>query len=505
MRRLRLPVVALLLVFPFVACQGETAEQEGATTETVEGTGAEELPVTTASDEARTHYLAGQRALDMGDVDGARAHFEEAIAADPEFAMAYYGLASSANSFESFKENMELASEKAAGASEAERAQIDQMRAGFEDDAEGEQAAATRLTELAPNSPRAWMALAAVQSNMNDEAAARESLKKAAEIDPEFAPAHMALGNSYMFVEPIDLAEAQTHIERAAELEPDEAIVHDLLGDVHRAQGNLQKAAEEYGRTAELDPESGNGYQQRGHVHTFLGNWEQARADYDQAIEIESGKNAAAQFGVYRALVSVHEGNPEAAVDELESLVSEIEGMDIPNTRGPRIFALNTLAAIALHNGMLERAEAAIEKRNALLDENVQIAGTPAAERNVEAQKTVARGWLAAHRGDYDEAASAAEEAQATLGPGGDPDRFEGVHELLGFVALERGNHQEAIEHLEQADADDLHVVYLHARALEAAGEAEKANELYTKIAEWRFNDPDLALVRAEAQRKVGG
>lgn len=496
--------VLLSFLLALAACGSESSEQAEPATDLAPAA-AEELPVTTASDEARTHYVAGLRALDMGDGDEARAHFEQAIASDPEFAMAYYGLASSANSFESFKQNMELATEKAAGASEAERAQIDQMRAGFEDDVEGQQAAATRLTELAPNSPRAWMALAAVQSNMNDEAAARESLRKATELDPEFAPAHMVLGSSYMFVEPVDLAEAQRHIERAAEIEPDEAIAHDLLGDVYRAQGNLEKAAEEYGRTAELDPESGNGYQQRGHVHTFLGNWEQARSDYDAAIEIESGRNAAAQFGVYRALVSVHEGNPEAAVDELESLVAEIEGMDIPNSRGPRIFALNALAAIAMHHGMLDRAEAAIQKRNALLDENVEIAGTPAAERNVSAQKALARGWLAAHRGDYGAATEAAGEAQQTLAAGNDPDRFEGVHELLGFVALEQGNHEEAIGHLEQANPDDLHAVFLHAQALEGAGQAEKANQLYTKIAEWRFNDPDLALVRAEAMEKVSG
>ncbi len=504
MRELRLPVLALLLVLPLGACQADGTDEAGATSEAV-AVEAEALPVTTDSEEARTHYLAGERSLDMGRFDEARTHFEQAVAADPEFAMGYFGLAFASNSLESFKTNLELASQKAAGASEAERLQIEAMQASFEDDVEAEKAAATRLTEVAPNSPRAWMALAFVQSGMNDEAAARVSLEKATAIDPGFAAAHMALGNSYMLVEPIDLAKAQTHIERAVELEPDEAVTHDLLGDVYRAQGNLQEAATEYGKTAELDPTSGAGFQQRGHVHSFLGDWDAARADYDAAIEIEQGKNAAASFGVYRSLVSVHEGNPAAALDELEALVDGIDGMGIPGPQGQKIFALNAMITIALHSGMLDRAESAIERRDALLDEQAATAGTEAARRNAAAAKALARGRLASHRGDYDAAMQAAEEARAALEAGNDPDRFESVHHLIGAVELRRENFDAAIRHLEQADPDDILVIYHHAMALEGADRTDEANAMYQKIADWRFNDPALALVRAEATEKVGG
>ena len=501
MRSTRLTVVALLLLLPAVACQAQEAEDEGDTMQTAGE--AEAMPVTAASDMAVTHYEAGQRALDMGRVDEARAEFEKAIAADPDFAMGYWGLANSANSLESFRENVEQAEEYAGRASEAEQLRIEVMRAGFEDDVEAQKAAADRLVEVAPNSPRAWMALAAVQSDMGDEAAARESLERAIELDPDFAPAHMALGNSYLFTEPIDLDAARSQMERVVELEPEEAIAHDLLGDAYRAQGMLEEAAAEYGQTAELDEDSGNGYQQRAHVHSFLGNYEQARADYDRAIEIESGTNIAASFGVYRALVSVHEGNLEAAVDELESLVDEIDGMDIPGPRGPKIFALNSAIQIALHGGMLDRAEALLERRNALLDENVAVAGTEAAERNATVAKAVMRGRLAAHRGNYDAALEAAEEARAALEAGNDPDRYEPVHQLIGFVHLQQENHDEAITHYEQSNPDDIYAVYHHALALEGAGRTAEANELFAKVADWRFNSPGLALVRADASEKV--
>lgn len=503
MKSLRLLSVLLLLALPLAACQSEGSEEAGATSEATAT--AEALPATTDSEEARTHYEAGWAALDMGHNDEARGHFEQASAADPGFAMAYYGQAITANSLDTFKANLEQAVENAEGASEAEQLRIEILKAGFENDVDAQKAAADRLVAVAPNSPRAWMTMANVQSGMGDEAGARASLEKAIALDPDDATAHMALGNSLMLADPVDLEAARPHMEKAVEIAPDEAVTHDLLGDIYRAQGMLEEAAAEYGKTAELDPTSGNGYQQRGHVYSFLGDWDQARADYDAAIEIEKGKNSAPAFAVYRALVSVHEGNPGAAVDELMQLVDDIDGMGVPDPRNNKIFALNTAITIAGHAGMLDRAEAAAKQRNALIEAQAAAAGTAAAERNVKATEALTKGWLAARRGNYDAAVAAAGEARTALEPGNDPERFENVHELLGFVSLQQENYDEAIQHYEQTDPDDIYASYGHAMALEGAGRTDEANALYTKIAEWRFNDPDLALVRAEVMEKVGG
>jgi hypothetical protein len=76
-----LPLPALLLL----ACsRPETAESTGA----AEGTPdvAMGVPVTTSSNEGREHYLLGLHLLDMGRLDEARPHFEQAVAADSSFA-----------------------------------------------------------------------------------------------------------------------------------------------------------------------------------------------------------------------------------------------------------------------------------------------------------------------------------------------------------------------------------------------------------------------------------
>ena len=502
MKRL-VPAVSVLLVALTVPVMAqEKQEQQGEFTPASLALEGMEL---TASEEAKTHFMQGQHALDMGRVEEAREHLEAAIEADPDFALAHLNLAFTSNNLEEFKSRLERASQKATNASEPVRLMIEAEMQSFRGEEAAELETAHRLTQVQPSSARAWMRLAQAQSGMGEVEEARQSLMRAAEANPNFAPVHMVLANSYLFAEPVDAEEAQKHAEKAVELAPNEAVPHDILGDTYRAQGQFDRAAEAYTEVAELDPDNGSGYQQRGHVHSFLGDFEKARSDYDRAIELEQGNNQAASFGVYRALTHVHQGNPEAAVEELQQHVEEIDGMGVPNPAGTKIFTLNTLIAIALHHDMLDEAQQAMQQRNRLILRQAELAGTEAASRNAEATVAVGEGWLAARKGEFEKARQQAEKAKGILEPGSDPERYQPVHELLGFVDLQQENYEGAIEHLAQGDEDDIYVNFLHAKALEKAGEEEAATRLYEKIAHWNFNSAALALVRAEAESKVQG
>lgn len=493
----------LTLLLPLAACgpeaeEGQQTEMAAATADVVM-----KIPVTTESTEALNDYLQGRRALDMGRADDARPQLEEAVAADPDFAMAYLDLSNAANSLEGVKRNLDLAQQHAEGASEVEQLMIEYAVENFNNDVGAQLETARRLTEMQPESPRAWMTLANAQGSAGDVEAARASMSRALEVAPEFTPAHMALGNSYMFVEPRDLATAQRHMEEAVRLAPNEPGPHDLLGDVYRAQGQLEQAAEQYTRVAELDPDAGNGYQQRGHVHSFLGNYEQARADYDAAIELEKG-NAKASFGVYRALVNVHEGQSQAAIDELQGLVDRIDQMNIPSPRGQKIFALNTISQIAIHHEMADVAEQAMQRRDALIRQQAEQVGNEAARRQARAIATWGAGILAARKGDYETAVEKANEFMSIVEPSTDPEKYEPAHALLGYTHLWQGNYEEAVTHFEQANENDIYANYHHALALEGAGREAEAQELFEKVANWRFNSAGLALVRNDAAAKTG-
>src|SRR5256885_4650634 len=112
-------------------------------------------PITTSSGVARDHFLRGQRELDLARFIDANAHFKEAVAADPDFAFGYLNVANTAKSLTEFKSNLALAEQHAAGASEAERLQIQMVRKGFDQDLAGQPSLGQQLGQKDPRSPRA--------------------------------------------------------------------------------------------------------------------------------------------------------------------------------------------------------------------------------------------------------------------------------------------------------------------------------------------------------------
>jgi len=177
-----------------------------------------EHPITTSSGVARDHFLRGQRELDLARFIDANAHFKEAVAADPDFAFGYLNVANTANSLAEFKSNLALAEQHAAGASEAERLQIQMVRKGFDQDLAGQLALGQQLVQKYPGSPRAWLALAGVQGGLNRNEEARASIAKALALAPRMFVAHTTLGLSYVFGEPRDFDKALQHVQQAETL-----------------------------------------------------------------------------------------------------------------------------------------------------------------------------------------------------------------------------------------------------------------------------------------------
>ena len=462
-----------------------------------------ELPVTTTSDEARDHFLQGQRALDMGRFVDANQHFEMAVEADSTFAQAYLNKANSSPSLDGFKTDLDRAKQHAEHASDGERLLIEITQKGFDSDVEGQLSAANELVQLHSTSPRAWLTLAGIQAALNNHAEARTSMNQAAELAPNFATTYMQLGNSYLFNEPRDFAQAEESMLKAVESEPNEPNPHDNLGDAYRAQGELEKARDEYARAAELDPTNALPVQQRGHVNSFLGAFDEARADYDLAISLGRANEPAA-YGVYRAFVSVHAGQPDAAIEELNGLVNRIDAMGIDDPTGLKIFALTQAAMIGMHSGNLDAAEQALEQRTSLMRTQIATVGTDEFSRSQEANVAYFDGLLAARRGDYETANTKITEFGELVEPDANPRKMEPAHQMMGLVSLLQGNGAEAVSHFEQGNLTTLYTKYLLARSHEEAGHADVAKRLYGEIANYNFNSVGFALVRQEATEKSG-
>ena len=460
-------------------------------------------PITTSSGVARDHFLRGQRELDLTRFIDANAHFKEAVAADPDFAFGYLNVANTATSLAEFKSNLALAEQHAAGASEAERLQIQMVRKGFDQDLAGQLALGQQLVQKYPDSPRAWLALAGVQTGLNKNEEARASIAKALALAPQMFVAHTTLGLSYVFGEPRDFTKALAHMQQAEQLAPDEPGAHMLLGDAYRAQRNLEKAREEYARGHQLNPRDAVLLVKRGHANTMLGNYAAARADYDSAIAVGRANEKAA-YVPFRAYVSVYAGEPAAAIDELNRLVASVDGMGVPDPKAAKVAALGNVAVIAIHTRNQPAVEQALKQLGPVLMQQADEAANPAFRRGQEATMAYFDGWWAARRGDYAAAQSQADRIAQLLAPDKNPRKLEPMHQLEGFIALYQSKYGDAAAHLRQGNLLDPYIKYQLAVATEGAGDVAQAKQLYREVAEYNFNAVGFALVRKDAQQKAG-
>jgi tetratricopeptide (TPR) repeat protein len=277
MARVRTHVVLTVAMVASGACARTIAVNEA----TGSVARVDEIPITTASASARTHFTVGERLLDVGRPREAREHFRLAVEQDPTFAYGYLNLGASSASTQEFKENVDRAAQNLTGKTDGERLLVEINRTFLDNNAERRLELAQSLTKTYPSSPRAWITLGNAQGALNRHTAARESYGRAIALDPTMFVAQSAQGFSYLFSEPRDLTKAKQFMEQAIATQPNEAKGYEFLGDVNRARNQLEEARAAYTRASEKDPKLAVAVLKKGHINSFLGNFAEARSAYD--------------------------------------------------------------------------------------------------------------------------------------------------------------------------------------------------------------------------------
>ena len=465
----------------------------------------EEIPVTTPSADARLAFDAGQAALDRGDGQQANDLFHTAVAADPDFVYAWFNLSNASFSTEEFNAALRGGEHGLAKVSEGERMLLEFNKLFLDNNFGAQLEIAKQLTEKYPNSPRAWMVLAAAQGALNQFPGQRATLEKVIALAPDFAPAPVALAASYLFNAPTDFTKAEKYYRQAIAIAPGVDTYYWSLGDVYRGSNRLQEARRYYQLALQLDPKDLTAPIKLGHVNSFLGNFDEARADYDRGIAAGGPANAGF-LAPFRAFTYVYAGDPAAAVRALEKLVTDIDGFGAaPDQRlNAKVIALTNAATIAMWRGLYDDAERVLTARALLMRENAKVVGTAAFANIQETQIAFFDGQLAAWRGDYRNAKALAKKLPGLVAGENNPRKLEPYHELAGLIALRQKDYRQAVGELRQADLTQLHNKYLLAEALEATNAKDEAVRLYREVAVNNFNTVDFALLRGEALKKTG-
>lgn len=363
-----------------------------------------------------------------------------------------------------------------------------------------------------------------------------ELARKVAKADPDFA-----LGQYYVSVFEPDAKEAQAARERAAELArrasagerrfieamaitnanggatfqngiphleklaqdyPNERLVQVILGQLYQGDNQWDKARAAFKRAEELKPGSPR-------VKAFLASDLVLKGQYAEARQAYSAvatalPKGAAPFAIRygSAFTYLYEGDPDAAIKSLEAYLAEYR--DSGAAQGfPEVFIWNSIARINLENGRPEAAMAAYEKGYA----SVPGSSLPDDQKQVWLGRLRhGKARVLAKLGKTEEAWAEAEAIRQMIENGGEAGKqyWPAYHYLAGYLKLEQGDAQAAVEHLKQANPKDPFHRLLLARAYEKLGERASARGAYQEVVGSTTNNIERALAYPEARRKLG-
>ena len=171
-----------------------------------------------------------------------------------------------------------------------------------------------------------WSAIYGLGAPVNCFPQAMTAAKTALELDEELADAHAALGFSILCYE-WDGAAAEQRFKRALELNPNSASAHHWYSNLLAAQGRFPEAIKEILRTQELNPLSLMDKSMTGWIYYQARQYDNAVVELQKTLEMERNFGNA-----YMILGCVYEqmGRYDEAVEMLDRSLEFMTGSVIP-------------------------------------------------------------------------------------------------------------------------------------------------------------------------------
>jgi tetratricopeptide (TPR) repeat protein len=452
------------------------------------------ISVTTSSEEARQAYLEGQVLLDNVGVTGARPFFETAVAADPNFALAYLRLAFTQTNPSDFRAQLQKASALADSVSEGERLWIQSIEAGNQGNPAKALELLQQLVVAYPNDERAHFLLGGNYFGRQNLAKAIEEYEKAVEINPEFAAPYNQLG--YARRNSGYTAEAEQAFKKYIELLPNNPNPYDSYAELLLATGRYDASIDSYQKALSVDPHFVASYIGIATNLNFQGKHKEARGQIQEMFRTARTDGERRQAYLATVASYVDEGQLDKAVEELGQryALAEKNGSAIQMAAD-----LNTMGNLLLEAGKVREAQAKYGQAWTLSEESdIPEAAKAAATRARHAN--AAR--VALKKSDIAAAKSATEEFRTLTESSNIPGQTRLYHLLSGTIALEEKAYDRALEELQQANQLNPRTLYRMALAYQGQGDSENAKVFCERIAALnQLSSINYGLVRHKAQQ----
>ena len=484
--------IAILAISTMISMACSKSDNAGQTASAASDGG--KIPITTKSEEAKKEFLEGRDLAEKLRAQDSVAHFDKAIALDPDFASAEMARANSAPTAKDFFEHLNKALALSGKVSEGEKLIILANEAGANGEVVKQKEYLDKLVAAHPNDERA----------------------------------RLSLGNYYFGQQ--EYEQAIAHYKKATELAPHYSPAYNILGYAYRQQGNYQDAEQAFKKYIELIPNDPNPYDSYAELLLKMGRFDESIIQYRKALSMDA-HFVPSHFGISADLM--YQGKHADAAAELQKMIAQARN------DGELRTAYFGLAVVAVDNGKfdngvqhMDQEYSVAEKKSdpAAMAADLQAKGNIIAEmqRYDAAQQQFDRSLqlieasnlsqaikdnakllhhfnlaaLAIAKKDYTAAKSHTQEYRAGAEASKNPGQLKLAHELAGRIALAEKDYDTAITELDQANDQDPRNLYRLSQAYQAKGDSAKAQDYCKKAAE--FNSlPQLnyAFIRAKAQK----
>ncbi len=454
-----------------------------------------EVAITTSSKAALDLFLKGRDKLENFDSPKAALLFNQAIQADPDFAMAYLYRSQSGGGFKIYQQNLDKAVSLVDKVSIGEKYEILYSKASADGNGMKQKEYLDLLLKNFPTDKRVQTDVAGYYYGMNDFSTALVHFNKAAELDKNYAPAFNMIGYCQSSLNNYEEAEKafQTYIK----LSPNSPNGYDSYAELLLKMGKYDESIVQYKKALEFDSTFSFSLTGIGNNYIFKGDYANARKYYQEYYDEAPmfGGKLSALF--WKAVSFIHEGKVEDAIsafDEYRTLAEKAN----QTTTVIMSYAYQEIILIEIGNpseGMkcYEKAIDLIEK--SILPETV-----------TENFRTYAMLWhfnaLTAN-GELEKAKTEAVKCQQKVESRMNPGEEMTLNSLFGLLEIKNGDYEKAIQYFSKADTEDPLNWYYQAVAYNKKGDTQNANKLLEKITKSNVNSLNLALVRNRAMEEL--